>query len=77
MRNATCVETQTSKVPTRVAILFISILWLKRTRYKERNMANLTSSDEDESLFITQNMLRAEATNESKYEQEGHFNMTN
>ena len=29
MRNETCVETQTSKVPTRVAFLFISILWLK------------------------------------------------
>ena len=26
MRNETCVETQTSKVPTRVAFLFISIL---------------------------------------------------
>ena len=28
MRNETCVETQTSKVPTRVAFLFISILCL-------------------------------------------------
>ena len=28
MRNETCVETQTSKVPTRVAFLLISILWL-------------------------------------------------
>ena len=26
IRNETCVETQTSKVPTRVALLFISIL---------------------------------------------------
>ena len=29
MRNATCVGTQTSKVPTQVAFLFISTLWLK------------------------------------------------
>ena len=28
MRNETCVETQTSEVPTRVAFLFISILCL-------------------------------------------------
>ena len=29
MRNATCVGTQTSKVPTRVIFLFITILWSK------------------------------------------------
>ena len=29
MRNATCVRTHTSEIPTRVAFLFISILWMK------------------------------------------------
>ena len=38
MRNETCVETQTSKVPTRVAFLFISILWLNHARGQERGI---------------------------------------
>ena len=71
MRNETCVETQTSKVPTRVAFLFISILWFDdRTMLciaALKRMEGLSQLEKLEVAVATQDVLRSELLNIEKY----------
>ena len=57
MRNETCVETQTSKVPTRVALLFISILChsYRRHLYSQQQPKFAMALDLDRELLASDN----------------------